>query len=228
MVVKNPLRPYFLFVGTLRFPWYQKGKKRQAFQYISIIFYISAFCKISSFFISKLGPTFWVHIFFFRRWWKWRKKAPFTTGFCSSLEGSVIWRAFFHLKAGWRTFFPNNILPNIFLPPPSPCIFKDFVLDIYGFFETNTQHIQIQMFLVDMIVVVDPFLALQRDLFFLADGLIVGLTHLARLNLHKAGAGGFEELQAWRTESKHQRNLLAHLRCRGWDVVLPIKNLHLP
>lgn len=65
-------------------------------------------------------------------------------------------------------------------------------------------------------------------LFFFADGLIVGLTHLARLNLHKAGAGGFEELQAWRTESKHQRNLLAHLRCRGWDVVLPIKNLHLP
>ena len=126
-----------------------------------------------------------------------------------------------------NVFSEQHFAQHIFAPPPSPCIFKDFVLDIYVFFETNTQHIQIQMFLVDMIVVVDPFLALQRDLFFLADGLIVGLTHLARLNLHKAGAGGFEELQAWRTESKHQRNLLAHLRCRGWDVVLPIKNLHL-
>ena len=135
MVVKNPVRPYFLFVGTLRFPWYQKGKRRQAFQYISIYFTSLHSAKFQVFFWD---PHFESTIFFFRRWWKWRKKAPFTTGFCSSLEGSVIWRAFFTTwKLVGERFFPNKILPNIFLPPPSPCIFKDFVLDIYNSFFLN-------------------------------------------------------------------------------------------
>lgn len=117
MVVKNPLRPYFLFVGTLRFPWYQKGKRRQAFHHFNNIHHFIILRNFKVFF-SKLGPTFWVHKNFFRRWWKWRKKAPFTTGFCSSLEGSVIWRAFFHLKAGWRTFFSEqNFAQHIFAPP---------------------------------------------------------------------------------------------------------------